>query len=349
MTIENPTEGYMRRAIELSARGYPAPNPRVGCVIVSGGKVVGEGWHEAAGEAHAESVALSAAGERARGSDVFVTLEPCNHHGRTGPCAAALVEAGVARVFYACDDPNPAAGGGAAALKKAGIAVQGGVLAQEASRANEAFLAAHSRGYPFVVVKAAISLDGRIGLPSGESKWITGEAAREEGQKLRAEMGCVLIGAGAARCDDPSLTVRLPGVRNQPLRVVLDPLGALDPSLRLFDSSAPTLHVVARAGRANQLELPLEAGRFDTRALLRALYERGVTGVLVEGGAMTIARFIEQRTVDVIELFIAPKLLGSGPSWCEVPGLDKLENAMTMAIEQVAMIGEDLRVRLRPR
>ena len=352
MTDPGLMDGAMQRALELAAavRGRTSPNPWVGCVVSTPDGRTFEGATEPPGGPHAEAVALAAAGDAAEGATLVCTLEPCSHHGRTPPCADAIVAAGVRRVVVALEDPDPhVAGRGLARLREAGIEVHLGVGAEAAAALLAPYLKHRKTGRPWVVLKLAASLDGRTAAPDGSSQWITGEAAREEGQKLRAEMGCVLIGAGAARCDDPSLTVRLPGVRNQPLRVVLDPLGELDPSLRLFDSSAPTLHVVARAGRANQLELPLEAGRFDTRALLRALYERGVTGVLVEGGAMTIARFIEQRTVDVIELFIAPKLLGSGPSWCEVPGLDKLENAMTMAIEQVAMIGEDLRVRLRPR
>lgn len=346
-TKRSPSEGFMQRAVALSKRGYPAPNPRVGCVIVQDGMIVGQGHHSCAGGQHAEAVALKDAGPRAAGSDVYVTLEPCNHHGRTPPCTAALIEAGVARVVYGCEDPNSIAAGGAARLREAGIEVVGGFQRDKAALANEIWLSAMRLKRPYVVAKAAMSLDGRIALPSGESKWISGGAARRQGHGLRAEMGCVLVGSGTVIADDPLLTTRIPGVKNQPLRVVLDPDGVVSDGASVFSDGAPSLRFVAQGvNRPSAIPLPLVDGRFDLPIVLQELWQRGVTGILVEGGSKTLGAFFEAELVDRLELFVAPKLLGSGLTWLDLPGIGALGSVPTMRLERVRRVGTDLRMTL---
>jgi len=336
-------EQWMRRAIRLSRRGYPAPNPHVGCVVVKSGKVVGEGWHAYAGGDHAEVVALKEASDEAKGATAYVTLEPCAHYGRTPPCAIALIEAGVDRVVIACPDPNPRAAGGAEVLRKAGIEVEIGIGEHEARLANLPFLEAMRLKRPYVVVKAAMSLDGRIALPSGESQWITGEPARKEGHRLRAECGAVLVGRRTVEQDNPSLTARIPGVRNQPTKIVIDPTGRLKGDERVFQGPAEAIHVTREAFRHCLSERQIEI-----EPLLRDLYARGITSVLVEGGAQTIARFVEARCVDRYELFIAPKLMGDGPAWIEGLKLAALADAPELQIVRVRRRGRDLQVTASP-
>jgi diaminohydroxyphosphoribosylaminopyrimidine deaminase / 5-amino-6-(5-phosphoribosylamino)uracil reductase len=330
------TEGdlrFMRRAIALSKKGFPAPNPHVGCVIVKDNEVIGEGWHEYAGAPHAEIAALQDAGLWAKGADVYVTLEPCNHQGRTGPCSLALLEAGVRRVVYACDDPNPRAQGGASVLRSHGVEVESGLLEHEAAEANTQFLFAMRHERPFVVAKAAFSLDGRIALASGESKWITGELARREAHRLRAELGCVLVGRRTVEIDNPQLTARVAGVHNQPLRVVLDPKKALTGREDVFNDDAESLWI---------------NGDIELQELLRSLYARGITGVLVEGGGTTIAHFVREGLVDRYELFIAPKLLGEGPSWIGGLQVVELQHAPALQIIHTRKLGDDLWITAQP-
>ncbi len=340
-------QDFMFRAIALSRKGYPAPNPHVGCVITLGDKIVGEGYHRRAGEGHAEVVALRQAGEQARGGTAFVTLEPCNHQGRTGPCSLALIEAGVKRVVYAVRDPNPRAAGGHEVLAAAGVTVESGVLADEAEAANAVFLTAVRREYPYVCVKAAMSLDGRIALPSGESKWITGPEARREAHKLRAETGAVLVGPGTILADDPQLTARFRGAP-QVTRIVLDPRGEVPESAKVFEGAAPTVHVVpyGMSGKGIRLEQPLVDGRFAAVALLQALYGLGILGILVEGGAKTIGAFLPYA--DRIELFVSGKVLGSGSAWVEGFSVMNLDQAPRFVIRKVTKCGDDLRVTAVP-
>jgi len=330
----NLDERFMRRAIKLSTRGFPAPNPHVGCVIALDGEIVGEGFHRAAGLAHAEVDALNRAGGRARGGTAYVTLEPCNHHGRTGPCSEALIGAGVRRVVYAVPDPNPRASGGGTRLREAGLTVEVGLLETEARAANRLFLHAMKEQRPFVTLKAAIGLDGRLCLPDGRSQWITGPSARRAGMKLRAEHGCVLIGARTAIADDPLLTARLPGVVNQPLRVIL----------------------AERPLDVTNLRTSREAGEVVTHQgpvpnLLADLRKRGIIGVLVEGGARTHAQFLASRLVDRIELFVAPRILGDGPVWTDIvnwPG-DPLGETPTWSLVAQRKLGDDLHLTYEPR
>lgn len=338
-------ETWMRRAIELSRRGFPAPNPHVGCVIVRGGRIVGEGWHDHAGGPHAERVALDHAGDAARGADVYVTLEPCAHHGRTPPCADALIAAGVARVIVACADPNPRASGGAARLRDAGKPVETGLLEAEAAEANATFLAAHRLGRPFVTLKAAITLDGFIARPDGMSQWITGPAAREEGHRLRADMGVVLVGRRTVEQDDPQLTARLAGVVNPPLRVVLDPQARLTGAERVFGRSGESWHVVLEGHATGPAYVPCPGanGTLDLGVLLALLRECGHIGVLVEGGAATLRAFLDTGFCDEIHLFQAPITFGEGLRW--LPGDHRLDRAFVAL--PPAQVGPDLHLRWR--
>lgn len=322
---------FMRRAIALSRRGFPAPNPHVGCVLAREGEIVGEGWHTHAGAPHAEAMALRNAGDLARGADAYVTLEPCNHHGRTPPCSLALVKAGVKNVYVAVADPNPRAAGGASTLRAAGIPVEIGLLAAEAAEANRQFLFAMAHRRPWVVAKAGCSLDGRIALPSGESKWITSEAARRAAHRLRAELGAVLVGYRTVVADDPQLTARIPGVVNPPLRVVLDPRNGLTGREKAFDDAAETLWI----------REPLSAEQ-----VLGRIREQGRTGLLIEGGGRTIAEFLSAGLVDRLELFVAPRVLGDGPAWCNGLQLPGLAETPEFSLKGVRRVGPDLRLTL---
>ena len=321
----------MDRAIRLSRRGFPAPNPHVGCVLVKEGEIVGEGWCPYAGGPHAEAMALRKAGDAARGADAYVTLEPCDHYGRTPPCSLALLNAKVARVFVAVADPNPRAAGGAHRLREGGIPVEIGLREAKARDAAAQFHFAIENRRPQVVAKAGCSLDGRIALPSGESRWITSPAARRAAHALRAECGAVLVGYRTVVADDPHLTARIPGVVNPPLRVVLDPRAALTGRERVFDDAAETLWI----------REPL-----SPEEIVAKVGERGATGLLVEGGGRTIARFLAAGMVDRIELFVAPVVLGDGPAWCQGLDLSGLAQAPGFRLDATRRIGPDLRLSL---
>ncbi len=292
-------ERWMRQALALAERGRHtvSPNPLVGCVLVRDGAVVGEGWHERAGGPHAEIVALRQAGVQARGGTAYVTLEPCAHTGKTGPCVEALLEAKIARVVAATRDPHPFAAGGAEALRAAGVEATMGTLEADARRQNEVFLHGVATGRPFVVVKLATSIDGRIAAADGTSQWLTGEAARLRAHALRAEADAVLVGSGTVLADDPQLTVRLPGYTGPPpLRVVLDRRGRIPADARVLDDQAPTL----------ALDEP------HPKAVLAALWDRGIRSVLVEGGAQVVGAFAAAGLIDKLVVHVAPLLLGAG-------------------------------------
>ena len=340
--MPNPNDAsFMARAIELSKLGYPAPNPHVGCVLVKGDRIVGQGFHDHVGGPHAEAAALEMAGGDARGSTAYVTLEPCNHQGRTAPCSLALIAAGVTRVVYAVPDPNPKATGGAQRLRDAGIAVEAGLMAQEAEEANLAWLTAVRRKRPYVVGKVAISLDGRIALGNGSSKWLTGEASRRQAHILRAECSAVMAGRRTVDQDDPELTVRHIHVVNQPLRIILDPQGSLPPDRKVF-ADPNYVRLVERSTRENDRELSLESGSFPPEKVLEHLFASGVTNLLIEGGAITLSSFIKARLVDRLELFIAPKLLGNGPAWFLDDGLDAVPPKAQWNVVRFERLGDDL-------
>ncbi len=329
-------ETLMRDALSLASLG-PAvdANPRVGAVVTdAAGRIVGRGHHRGAGSPHAEVVALAEAGAAARGGTAVVTLEPCDHVGRTGPCSGALLEAGVARVVYAQGDPNPEAAGGAATLRSAGVVVEGGVLAEEAAALNRAWSFAVAHGRPRVVWKFATTLDGRSAAVDGSSQWITSPEARADVHRLRSEAAAVLVGTGTALADDPWLTVRredgsLAG--QQPLRVVMG-LRELPASARVLDDAAPTWLARTR----------------DPRAVLAGLSDRGVRQLWLEGGPKLAAAFLATGLVDEIVAYLAPTLLGSGRPAVADLGIPTLAQALHLRLLDVTTIGPDLRVRATP-
>jgi diaminohydroxyphosphoribosylaminopyrimidine deaminase/5-amino-6-(5-phosphoribosylamino)uracil reductase len=361
----------MQRALELAARGLTStdPNPRVGCVIAREARIVAEGWHERAGEAHAEVVALRAAAAQAAGATVYVTLEPCSHQGRTPPCVAALVQARVARVVFAAADPNPQVNGrGAAALRSAGIAVEAGLMESEALELNCGFVKRMQQGRPWVRLKLAMSLDGRTALAGGASRWISGEAARQDVQRWRARSSAVLTGIGTVLADDPRLDVRVPGEPDggearQPLRVVLDTRLRTPPQARLLSTGGEVLILTAQAalqdaragaslsGRGARIEsVPVVAGRLALGAVLDRLAELEVNEVQVEAGPTVAGELVRQSLVDELLLYLAPKLLGDkARPLLELPEPAELSAARAFTLTDSQPLGDDLRLRLRPR
>ncbi|MFJ2132118.1 bifunctional diaminohydroxyphosphoribosylaminopyrimidine deaminase/5-amino-6-(5-phosphoribosylamino)uracil reductase RibD [Streptomyces sp. NPDC087845] len=350
----------MRRAIALAARGLgsTSPNPVVGCVVLdAAGHRAGEGFHQRAGGPHAEIHALRAAGDRARGGTAYVTLEPCNHTGRTGPCAQALIEAGVARVVYAVGDPNPQATGGADTLRAAGIKAEQGLLADEAGAGNAAWLTSVRLGRPYVLWKYAATLDGRIAAADATSRWITSAESRADVHRLRAEADAVVVGSGTARTDDPQLGVRGADGAVQPLRVVVDTgATAVRPGARVLDGTAPTLVAVAEDADARHLpegavlRLPRAATGpgLDIPALLTALYGRGIRSVLLEGGPTLAGAFVAAGTVDKVVGYLAPVLLGAGPVALADAGISTIAEALRLDVTETVRIGPDLRITAVP-
>jgi diaminohydroxyphosphoribosylaminopyrimidine deaminase / 5-amino-6-(5-phosphoribosylamino)uracil reductase len=341
---------YMARALELAARarGRTAPNPMVGAVIARNGELLAEGWHHALGQAHGEADALSKLGGRAPGATLYVTLEPCCHHGRTPPCTDAVLASGVTRVVAAMVDPDPrVAGKGIEILRQAGIDVEVGVLEAESRRLNRGYVLARTEGRPAITIKSGITLDGRIASAYGESRWITSEEGRRAGHRLRDEHDAILAGRRTVAMDDPQLTTRLPGGRDA-LPVVLDSRLELGPERRVFHGSRRAV-VYALTG---ERELPADVvkvapgrGGVDVRAVLTDLVARGVHSVLVEGGGIVIRSFLDEGLVDRIELFVSPKVLGTGPGWVGGDGFH-LADAPTFAITDVVRVGPDLRMSL---
>lgn len=352
----------MARALVLAERGLETtqPNPRVGCVIVRDGQVLGEGWHERAGEAHAEVHALQAAGERARGATAYVSLEPCAHQGRTPPCSRALVRAGVARVVVAAPDPNPkVAGRGAAELEAAGIVVEAGLMAAESRELNRGFFSRMERGRPWLRLKLAMSLDGRTALASGESQWITGEAARADVQHWRARSSAILTGSGTVLADDPRLTLRLDdGVGRPPLlRVVLDRRLVTPAGAHLLDGSVPTLlfhaagAVPGHAGfeRVERVAVGEGPGGLDLQVVLAELARRGVNELQVEVGPTLGGRLFDAGLVDELLLYVAPLLLGEAARpLLALPPLQRMAGRWPLRLVEERRIGEDWRLLLRP-
>lgn len=352
---------HMARALTLGARGRRTtdPNPRVGCVLVHGDHIVGEGWHEYAGGPHAEANALAAAGPRARGATCYVTLEPCSHTGRTPPCADALIRAQVARVVVAMIDPNPqVCGQGIQRLRDAGVQVDVGVLADAAGALNPGFIKRMREGRPFVRVKLAASLDGRSAMASGESRWITGEEARADVHRFRASASAILSGVGTVLRDDPLLTVR-PAPTRRPLRVVADSRFRTPPSAALFRETGPVLVIgaypdaraqatLAEAG-AETLALPPHDGRVPLTQLLTTLAGRGVNEIWTECGATLAGALMQEGLVDEIVLYLAPMLLGdTGRGLFHLPGLTRLADAQRLQITDIRPVGADWRVTGRP-
>jgi diaminohydroxyphosphoribosylaminopyrimidine deaminase/5-amino-6-(5-phosphoribosylamino)uracil reductase len=354
---------FMGHALELARNGLglAAPNPMVGAVVVKEGRVVGEGWHEGPGTAHAEVNAIRAAGEQARGAALYVTLEPCSHHGRTPPCAPAVVEAGIAKVVCAVRDPNPAVDGrGFSLLRQAGIQVIEGVLQQEGGELIAGFAKHVRTGIPLVTLKMAASLDGKVAARDGSSRWITGEAARQDAHRLRAASGAIVVGAGTAIQDDPSLTVRLLGFRGRaPLRVLLDATGRTPGTGALFDRSAPTVvaTIPACPGEAKAawedagaevlvVEGTGAGGRVPVYPLMEALGKRDVQNVLIEGGPTVAWAAVEEDVVDRVILYLAPKLIGGrdAPGILGGDGIATIADALSVRIRGWERVGDDIKV-----
>ena len=364
--MEGTWDEAVRRACRLAERGLgtTSPNPVVGAVLLTlDGVVVGEGWHEQHGGPHAEVMALRDAGDRARGATAVVTLEPCRHTGRTGPCTRALIEAGVTRVVVGVADPNPTAGGGTADLRAAGVEVitdPGAAATAAAEHVNRAWLTAVRTGRPHVTLKSATTLDGRAAAADGSSRWITGPDARADVHALRARSDAVLVGGGTLRADDPHLAVRGCAVRRQPLRVVLDTGGRIAPDARVLDDSAPTLVVVAddldaaarervRSAGAELLALPRDGSGLDLVGLLHALHERGSRAVLVEGGPTLAGAMVARGLVDEVVTYLAPALLGEGPSALGPAGITTISEALRLTPFDVTTLGDDVRISARVR
>ena len=351
---------FMARAIALAARGRDTstPNPSVGCVIVKDGRIVGEGWHERAGEAHAEARALAAASEPPAGATAYLTLEPCSHQGRTPPCAEALVAARVGRVVAALEDPNPQVKGrGIARLRAAGVRVDLGLMAAEAEEAHRGFLTRMRTGRPWMRLKAAASLDGRIALANGQSRWITGEAARRDVHALRARSCAMLTGIGTVRADDPELTVRHVPCTRQPKRVVIDHHLDLPPGARILAGEPPlVLAVNDDAARRRALEergaevviVPGEGRKADLAAVARLLGERGYNEVTVETGGKLMGSLLRAGVIDEIVLYVAPLILGDAAQGLFAIGeLARLDEAPRPRIIDVRSVGADIRITAR--
>ncbi len=351
---------FMARALQLARKGLftTTPNPRVGCVIVKDGVVVGEGWHARAGEAHAEIYALNAAGEHARGATAYITLEPCSHHGRTPPCADALIESGVARVVAAMRDPNPQVGGnGLGKLSAAGIVCADGLMEAEARELNIGFVSRMTRGRPWVRLKVAASLDGKTALNNGRSQWITGPEARRDGHAWRARACAILTGAGTVRDDDPRLTVRNVETERQPLRVVVDSHLETPTTARILEGGnalvvaasedAAKAAALRKAG-AEVIVLPNPQGKVDLPRLLQALAERGANELHVEAGHKLNGSLLREGLVDELLIYFAPTLLGSGREMFPLPELTDLAGRRDLKIVDLRRVGADIRILARP-
>ncbi|TYP57801.1 bifunctional diaminohydroxyphosphoribosylaminopyrimidine deaminase/5-amino-6-(5-phosphoribosylamino)uracil reductase RibD [Thermosediminibacter litoriperuensis] len=355
---------FMRRALDLAkkGRGTTSPNPMVGAVLVRDGEIVGEGYHRKAGEPHAEVEALAQAGERARGAELYVNLEPCCHYGRTPPCAEAIIRAGVKRVVAAMADPNPlVAGKGIKRLKEAGVEVVVGVLEEEARKLNEVFIKYIITGRPFVAAKIAQSLDGKIALASGESRWITGEPARVKAHEFRSWYDAVMAGVGTVLADDPLLTCRLPGKRKSPVRIVVDSGARMPPDARMLKCEGGRV-ILATTERADServsalmergvevIKVPAAEGRVDLSRLMGILGGMGITSVLVEGGATLTASLIKKNLVDKLLVFVAPVVIGGeGIDSVSKLYIGRLSQAPRFKFHSAEAIGGDLLLEVYP-
>ena len=368
MTFTADDHRYMARALELARRGLytTEPNPRVGCVVVRDGEVVGEGWHEYAGGPHAEVNALREAGGRAEGATAYVTLEPCSHFGKTPPCADALVAARVGRVVAAMVDPNPLVSGrGMKRLEGAGIATASGLMRDAAAAINPGFVKRMRHGTPYIRVKMAMSLDGRTAMASGESQWITGPDARRDVHLLRARSSAMLTGTGTVAHDDPSLNVRLDertlaevcrrDTPIQPLRVVLDSRLAMSPEAKMLGLEGETLvltssgderrRVALESAGAEVVEVASVEGRVDLPAAMGLLADRGVNEVLVEAGATLTGALLQAGLADELVIYMAPHIMGSGARGLfHLPGLERMADRFDLEISDVRAVGRDWRI-----
>lgn len=356
---------FMAHALQIAKRGRSTtqPNPRVGCVIVKDAQIIAEGWHENAGLAHAEINALQMAGNAALGATAYVTLEPCSHHGRTPPCADALIKSGISEVVIAMQDPNPlVAGEGVKKLRQAGIRLRSGLLQQQALELNRGFVSRMQRGRPWVTVKLGASLDGRTAMKSGESKWITGPEARLNVQELRAASCAILTGSGTVLADNPSLTVRLEDTARQPLRVVLDSHLSIPDSVAIFNDGYPLLVATAMDDnderflqlRERGLDIrsfPDQGDRVNTLSLLECLAEDySCNEVLVEAGSVVCGNMLAAGLVDEIVLYLAPVIMGStARGLFDLPGLETMAQRIHLTVKDVRAVGKDWRFTVQPK
>ncbi len=368
MSYTSQQAQFMARAIQLARRGWytTMPNPRVGCVLVKDGGICAEGWHEKAGEAHAEVIALRNAGASARGATAYVTLEPCNHHGRTGPCSAALVAAGVSEVFVAMQDPNPiVAGSGSATLQAAGIAVNSGLLQHEAEALNSGYIQRMRSGRPRVTCKLAMSVDGRTAMASGESQWITGPAARADVQRLRAQSCAILSAVNTVLADEPSFTVRAADWQGdtfaglgerQPLRVIVDTRLRTPVDAKLLKQPGTTLIVTCKAADhatkqfAGATEVVHQPGdSIDLDAVLGLLAQRECNEVLLECGPTLAGAMLQAQLIDELVIYMAPTLLGSQANPLLALPLQTMAEQQPLLIHDMRAVGHDWRISARPK
>ena len=357
---------YMSRAIQLAQKGVytTQPNPRVGCVLVKDGEIVGEGWHEKAGEPHAEINALSQAGSKAQGATAYVTLEPCSHHGKTPPCADALIEAKVSRVVAAMVDPNPqVAGSGLKRLQDAGIVVASGVLEAQAAALNPGFVKRMTRGLPWIRVKLAMSLDGRTAMASGESKWITGADARRDVQLMRARSDAILTGSGTVIADDPSMNVRLSRAELgthidpvQPVRVIIDSALKTPQDAKMLGLPGQTLILTTQNKPGQYAQDGVETvtisetrGKVDLSEAMVFLASRELNEIHVEAGSELCGALLDQHLVDEIVIYMAPHIMGdSARGLFHLPGLSTMNQRVDLEIDDIRPIGRDWRITARP-
>ena len=345
---------YMQRAVDLAYQGQytTRPNPAVGCVIVADGQVVGEGFHARAGQAHAEIVALQQAGARAQGATAYITLEPCSHQGKTGPCVDALIQAGIAHVEIAMLDPNPQVNGqGVQKLQAVGITVQIGLLGKAAQSLNQGFCYSMKNHRPYVRAKLAMSLDGRTAMASGESKWITGGPARQDVQKLRARSGAIVTGIGTVLADDPALTVRFDDAIPPPIRVVCDRDLRLPVTSQLLQTVKAAPVWVCHQMQSSEKQIALTGAGVklfpyqNLPSLLDVLHQHNIHDVLVEAGPTLIGQFIQQQLINELWIYVAPKLMGNQTRpLLYLPGLEKMADSMTFKLDSVEQIAQDVRL-----
>lgn len=361
-------ERYMKRAIELAERGLgsTSPNPAVGCVIINNGGIVGEGWHEYAGGPHAEANALKAAGRAAYGGAMYVTLEPCNIHGKTPPCTKAIIEAGINLVIVGTGDPNPSVNGrGIAELRNAGLKVETGVMAEQIEKMNEAYNKHITTGLPFVTMKVAMSADGRIATKTGSSRWITGEEARARVHLMRSRSDAVMTGIGTIVADNPRLDARLDNPQaHQPVRVVIDGQGRIPADAVVVTSANETTTIIATtdmmsleksqllaAAGAEVMVVPKTSGRIDLSKLLRELGQRGICSVILEAGSALSSAFISEGLPDKYVFFMAPKLIGGDAAlgFYGGSGIDDISEAAQLEFTTVEKVGGDIMIEAYPK
>ena len=356
--------GFMAEALRLAEQGLYTtdPNPRVGCVVVKDGEIVGRGVHRKYGEAHAEPLALKEAGSEAKGATLYVTLEPCSHQGKTPPCVDAVIAAGIKRVVAAMVDPNPQVNGrGLEKLKAAGIGVQTGLLEAQARALNPGFINRMTRGRPWVRSKLAVSMDGRTALATGQSKWISGEAAREDVHRWRARSSAVLTGIGTLLADDPTFSVRLPGEWRQPYKVVVDTNLSTPADAKIFQQNPESVYIATAVDDPEEQELilntgasiqvfPEKRGFMDLKAILESLTELECNEVLVEAGAGMNGALLEAGLLDEFILYLAPCLMGdTARGMFSLPPIASLQDRRELQVTDLRMVGSDIRVMLRPK